>query len=167
MLNIVPLADAERETASDNVAPRNWLEELAVYLALQAEPVQYPGNHNPLPERIKNLGTFLASVNHYFEETNRSETAVSRSAEWMLDNFYIIEQTLRQVGEDISSDFYRRLPRLTINNQETARIYTLTFMLSKTHDSHLEMEHIKKFIEAFQSVTVLQIGENWALAPML
>ena len=167
MLNTVPLTDAEPESALGNVAPRNWLKELAVYLAQHAGPLQHPDNHNPLPARLKNLGVFLESVHQYFEGTSHSETAVSHAAEWMLDNFYIIEQTLRQVGEDISSDFYRRLPKLNIDNKEMPRTYTLAFLLTKTHDSHLEMEYVKNFIEAYQSVTILQIGENWALAPML
>lgn len=155
------------ETASKNAPPYNWLEELAVNLARDSDPIKHPGKHNPLPVRIRTLGAFLTSAHRYFEETSATETAVSHTAEWMLDNFYIIEQTLRQVGKDIPSDFYRRLPKVNLNGEGMSRIYALAFVLTKTHDSRLEIDRINNFIEAYQSVAILQIRENWALAPML
>jgi cyclic beta-1,2-glucan synthetase len=167
MLNTVLLAAAEPETASENATPYNWLEELATGLARHSDSIKHPDNYNPLPARLKALEVFLTSTHRYFEETSSTETTVSRTAEWVLDNFYVIEQTLRQVREDIPSDFYRRLPKLNINGEEMARIYALALILTKTHDSHLETGYIKIFIEAFQRVTSLQIGENWALTPML
>jgi cyclic beta-1,2-glucan synthetase len=167
MLNTVLLADTESEAASKDIALNNWLEELATNLAQRSDPIKKPDNYNPLPSRIKILEIFLISAHNYFEQTSHAETAISRAAEWVLDNFYIIEQALRQVSEDIPPDFYRRLPKLNINGEEVARIYALAFILTKTNDSHLEIEHIKNFIRAFQSVTLLQIGENWAFTPML
>ncbi|MEW5938320.1 MAG: glucoamylase family protein, partial [Chloroflexota bacterium] len=167
MLGAVPLVAAEPDAALKRVASRDWLEELAASPALHSEPLGHPDNRNPLPGRVKALGAYLASVHTYFEETSRSDTTVSHAAEWVLDNFYVVEQTLRQVGEDIPPDYHRRLPKLTIDGQEMARIYALAFLFTKAHDSRLEMERIQKIIEAFQTATLLQIGENWALAPML
>jgi len=167
MSDVVRLLDAEPDVALRRIASRNWLEELAASPALHSEPIKYPDNHNPLPARVKTLGVYLASVHNYFEETSRAETTVSNAAEWMLDNFYIVEQTLRQVGEDVPPNFHRRLPKLKINGQETTRIYALAFLFAIMHDGRLEMERIKNYIEAIQNVTLLQIGENWALAPML
>lgn len=167
MPNTVPLVDAKTKAVSVNIASHKWLEELATHLARHAEPIPRPASRNPLPERIKTLGIFLTSAHNYFEKASHTETTFSQTAEWTLDNFYIIEQTLRQIGEDISSDYYRRLPKLNMHDAEWARIYALACIFIKAHDGCLDMELIKNFIEAFQSVTPLQIGENWALAPML
>ena len=36
----------------------------------------------------------------------------SRAGEWMLDNFYIVKQTLRQIEEDLPAKFSQELPKL-------------------------------------------------------
>ncbi len=167
MQSNVPNADVEPVTTSDTVITEKWLRELARKIAAQAVPVPNPINQNYLPVLLKSLGEYLTSVHHYFEETSGSEASVSNTAEWMLDNFYLIEQTLRQVGEDISPKFFERLPKVRIDGQETLRIFTLALILTKTTDSRLGIDQIQNFIEAFQSITPLQIGENWALPPML
>jgi cyclic beta-1,2-glucan synthetase len=168
MLNNVLTVEVEPEVATKNIASNNnWLEELATRLARRSKPIPHPNKHNPLPARAKTLNEFLTSAHQYFEKTSRTETGASHTAEWMLDNFYVIEQTLRQISENIPFDFYRRLPKLNINSEEVARIYALAFILTKTNDSHLELVHVKNFINAFQRTTLLQIGENWAIPPML
>jgi cyclic beta-1,2-glucan synthetase len=167
MTSAVPLADVKSETASGNAESQNWLKELATQLARHAEPIEHPKNHDYLSLRIKTLGVFLKSTHRFFEENGSMEAEISPAAEWMLDNFYIVEQTIRQVSEDIPFNFYCRLPKLNINGEEMARVYALAFILTKSHDSHLEIDRIKNFIKLFQDVTLLKIGESWALAPML
>ena len=91
MLNTVPRPDAEPATILQNAAPsHDWLEELALNLAQNLEPVSRSKN-NLLPGRLKILGTFLQSAYRYFAESSQEVTAVSHAAEWMLDNFYNIE----------------------------------------------------------------------------
>jgi len=159
----MPTVTAETEFA----VQRNWLEELAVNLAQHSASIEVNWRHSPLPARLKTLEAFLLSAHRHFERGSHDETGISSTAEWVLDNFYIIEQALRQVGEDVPPDFYFRLPRVNLDGLETTRIYALAFTLARAQGSHLEMEHIMTFMRAFQSVTPLQIGETWALAPML
>ncbi|MBI5954738.1 MAG: hypothetical protein HY865_24025 [Chloroflexi bacterium] len=167
MSTAMPTVIAEAEVAAQRAAQRNWLEELAVNLAQHSVIVQGGWKYSPLPARLRILEAFLLSAHRYFERGSRDETGISSTAEWALDNFYIIEQALRQVGEDIPPDFYSRLPGVNLDGLETTRIYALASTLAKAQGSRLEMEHIMTFVGAFQSVTPLQIGETWALAPML
>ncbi len=168
MLNTVPLSGAERGTLVENVVPSPyWLEELALNLARNLKTISRPDNSDPLPQRSKTLVTFLQSAYHYYDELSRSDTPVSHAAEWVLDNFYIIEQALRQINENIPPDFYQRLPKVNVNNREMARVHTLAFTLTKASESRLDIEQTKSFVQSFQSVTTLKIGEVWALAPML
>ncbi len=163
----VPVFTADPKQTIANLAPHNWLEELAAHLAQHSEPSKSAVRRSPLPARMKQLEVFLTAAHRYFEETSQIETSTSHTAEWMLDNFYIIEQTLRQVSRDIPSDFYHRLPKLKSGSGQMARIYALAFTLTKATEGHLEVSQIKSFINLFQNITFLQIGENWALPPML
>src|SRR6266508_4840604 len=116
MLNTAPLPGAERGTLVENVVPSPyWLEELALNLARNLKTISRPDNSDPLPQRSKTLVTFLQSAYHYYDELSRSDTPVSHAAEWVLDNFYIIEQALRQINENIPPDFYQRLPKVNVN----------------------------------------------------
>ena len=168
MFNNVPLPGTEPVTALQNrISSRDWLDQLALHLAQTLEPVKRPGNTDPLPGRLKTLEAFLHSAYRYFDESSRAGGSVSHAAEWMLDNFYIVKQALHQTGENLPADFYQRLPKANVNGSEMARIHILAFTLTKTGESLLDVDQIKSFIRAFQSVTVLKIGETWALAPML
>src|SRR5688500_4701080 len=164
----VPLRGAARSTLSQQPMPSpDWVERLALNLAENLESIEHPRNHNPLPARVKTLGTFLQSAYRYFEKSSRSEISESYAAEWVLDNFYIIEQALRQIGQNLPNDFYQRLPKAAVNGKEMTRIHILAFALTKANASQLNIDQIRSFIQAFQSISVLTTGELWTLAPML
>ena len=168
MFDSVPPPQAEPITVSQNIAsPRTRLDEIALDLARLLSPVYRPRNNDLLPARLKTLGTFLQSTYRFFNETGKTGADVSRAAEWMLDNFYIIEQSLRQTGQNLPPDFYQRLPKADLDGCEMARVHILALALTRATDSHLDADQIKSFIQTFQSITVLKIGEIWALAPML
>jgi hypothetical protein len=112
MANPVRLPGAEPGTISQqNVPPPDWVEELALNLAENLEYIDHPRNHNLLPARVKTLGAFLQSAYRYFDKSSRTETTESYAAEWVLDNYYIIEQALRQINQNLPKDFYQRLPK--------------------------------------------------------
>ena len=168
MQNSIPLSGAEAGTLSQNlVSSPYWLDELGLNLARSLETIEKPDNHDPLPARLKTLGIFLKSVHRYYDEASRADKPVSYDAEWVLDNYYIIEQALRQIGENVPPEFYERLPKVKINDREMARIQVLAFALTKATDSRLDVEQIESSIQSFQTISVLKIGETWALAPML
>ncbi len=41
----------------------------------------------------------------------KAQVSTSQTAEWLMDNFYVIEQAVRQVEEDLPADYYQRLPK--------------------------------------------------------
>src|SRR5687767_7443778 len=168
MANPVPLAGAEPGTLSQqNVPPPDWVEEVALHLAENLESIEHPRNHHRLPARVKALGTFLQSVYRYFDKSSRTEASESYTAEWVLDNYYIIEQALRQISQNLPKDFYQRLPKTNADGHEMTRIQALAFGFTKASDSRLNADEIKTFIRTFQNITALTIGELWTLAPML
>src|SRR6187431_484887 len=73
-------------------------------------------------------------------------------AEWLLDNFYVVEEQLREIRDDLPQSFYRELPKLAAGEP---RVYALALELIIHTDSALDEETIVRFVNAFQAVTPL------------
>ena len=99
---------------------------------------------------------------------NRLEQSVPPTAEWLLDNEYIIESNARDVRLNLPRRYYRQLPSLTTEaDRGMPRIYALARELVSRSDLRLDRENILAFIEAYQSEMPLSIGELWAVPQML
>ena len=93
----------------------------------------------------------------------RDET-VTPDAEWLLDNYHIIEDTLREVRQDLPRGYYKELPKLAGGRfRGLPRVYELAFELVAHTDSSLDETNLTRFVEAYQQVTPLTIGELWAV----
>ncbi|HSB11529.1 MAG TPA: glucoamylase family protein [Blastocatellia bacterium] len=93
------------------------------------------------------------------------EEAGSPAAEWLVDNFHIVEEQLREIREDLPRTYYRELPKLTHGVLAGyPRVYAIALEVVAHCDSRLDVELLKQFVSAYQEVTVLTIGELWAMA---
>lgn len=85
-------------------------------------------------------------------------------AEWLLDNYYVVEEQLREITDDLPPGYYRELPKLADGKP---RIYCLAEELIVHTDSALDPGAVTAFVNEFQTVAPLTIGEVWALPIML
>jgi len=92
----------------------------------------------------------------------------SRAGEWMLDNFYIVKQTIRQIEEDLPYSFLHELPKL---NETSLQGHTRIFALAREwigySQSQIDLTQAAIFVQDCQQVMSLTIGELWALPIML
>src|SRR4051794_31038095 len=89
-------------------------------------------------------------------------------AEWLVDNFHIIADSLREVGHDLPPGYDEQLPKLAAPPWSGyPRVYALAFTLVAHSDSELDEMRITRFVRAFQETAPLTIGELWALPTML
>ena len=117
-----------------------------------------------IPARLNQFMRFFQECYDYFEETNKAQVSTSQTSEWLMDNFYVIEQAVRQVEQDLPADYYQRLPK---TRDGWARIHIVALANTRREETRLEIEQIKQFLEVFQEVTPLITGELWALPLML
>jgi cyclic beta-1,2-glucan synthetase len=89
---------------------------------------------------------------------------LTADAEWLLDNYYVVEEQLREIREDLPQRYYWELPKLQSGRP---RVYALAVELLVHTDSALDEETIVRFLQAFQEITPLSIGEVWAVPIML
>jgi cyclic beta-1,2-glucan synthetase len=92
----------------------------------------------------------------------------SRAGEWMLDNFYIVKQTIRQIEEDLPYSFLNELPKL---NETSLQGHTRIFALAREwigySQGQIDLTQAAIFVQDYQQVMPLTIGELWALPIML
>ena len=149
--------------AEPATTPRQQHTELALELAQQLASCAPRRGDFPIPDQLKNFMEFFQSAYQYFNEATKTEVSVSHTAEWLLDNFYVIEQALRHVEEDLPAAYYDRLPK---TEDGELRIHILALAIMRQNNAHFDIEQIKIFIQKFQSLTPLTTGELWAL-PMI
>jgi cyclic beta-1,2-glucan synthetase len=139
------------------------LEEYAGTLALEHRIVKKKGRARLLP-RLEDNGRKLVSAYHTLVEAVRKGDSISPAAEWLLDNFHIVEEQLREIREDLPKGYYRELPKLTDGElADNPRIYAVALALIAHNDSRLEPVTLRRFIAAYQAVSPLSIGELWAI----
>ncbi len=141
------------------------LEQFAVWLAGEQKDVFQPKIFPKLLPRLEDNGKILIAAYRSLAEAIQREHAISPAAEWLVDNFHIIEEQLREIREDLPKSFYRELPKLKTGDfARYPRIYAVAVTIIAHTDSRLEVETLKRFFQAFQTVTPLTIGELWASA---
>ena len=141
------------------------LEQFAVSLAEEHRQTAQPKKFRKLLPRLEDNGRVLLDAYQNLSDAIRRERVISPAAEWLVDNFHIVEEQVREVREDLPRGFYRELPKLTSGEFEGyPRIYAIAVALVAHTDSHLDVETLRRFLKAYQSVTPLNIGELWAIA---
>lgn len=106
----------------------------------------------------------LRDANAIVSTAAQSGEPLTTEAEWLIDNFYIVEEQLREIRDDLPRPFYRELPKAS---QGEARVHVLALELLSHTDSVLDEEMVVRFVREFQTVTPLTMGELWALPIML
>ena len=85
---------------------------------------------------------------------------ISPAGEWLLDNFHVIAEQLREGREDLPRAFYRQLPELIEGpHAGHPRAFAIVVELIAFTDGLLDVSLLKRFLAAYQAVDPLTIGE--------
>jgi cyclic beta-1,2-glucan synthetase len=87
------------------------------------------------------------------------------AAEWLLDNYHLVEAQIREIRNDLPPGYYRQLPKLAEGPfAGYPRVFGLAWALVAHTDSHFDPVILRRFIAAYQRIQPLTIGELWAVA---
>ena len=96
------------------------------------------------------------------------DVALSKTAEWFLDNYYLIRRAARQVAREFPTGFLERLPVLAGGPADgLPRLHALACALVVGQAIEIDAAVLQRFIAAYQQVSPLTIAELWALPTML
>ncbi len=142
------------------------LEAQARQLAAYTQDAQVVAGH-PLLWTFRRNRRALVIAHNLISQAYRRKETFEADAEWLLDNYYIVGDALNEIGTDLPAGYYDLLPKIT-HGPLTGfpRVYALALDLIAHSDSGLDENHINHYVEAFQKVTPLTIGELWAIPIM-
>ena len=160
-----PIFSEPEETIRAELFSVERLEQHAESLAAAQLVVTDPEEGRPLIPRVLENGRVLLE---YYRATARAiqhEQAITPAAEWFVDNFYIVEEQLREIRDDLPPGFYRKLPKLASGHLEGfPRVFGVAWAFVAHNDSRFDPEVLRRFVNAYQRVQPLTIGELWAVA---
>src|SRR6185436_10447250 len=140
------------------------LEHYAAALAVEHKISDKTRRVNLLLPRLEENGRKLLAAYQALAESIKEEHVISPAAEWLVDNFHLVEEQVREIREDLPKSYYYELPQLAGGDfKNYPRIYALSVQLIAHTDSHLDTETLRRFINAYQKVSPLSIGELWAV----
>ena len=71
-----------------------------------------PGRGRRLLPRVEDNGRVLREAYLVIAHAIRDERATTPAAEWLVDNFHVVDEQLREIRDDLPPGFYRELPKL-------------------------------------------------------
>ncbi len=93
---------------------------------------------------------------------------ITPAAQWLLDNHYLVEDTILQVRRDLPRRFYNRLPTIVLpTGERVPRVLAIAWLYVAHADSLVSLPGFEAMVEGFQEVEPLKIGELWALPSVL
>ncbi|MBL6751098.1 MAG: cyclic beta 1-2 glucan synthetase [Nevskia sp.] len=98
----------------------------------------------------------------------KDKLRIAPAGEWLLDNFYLIEEQVRTARQHLPKGYSRELPRLA--QGESAgfpRVYDIALEAISHGDGRVDAETLGRFVAAYQTITPLTLGELWAIPIML
>jgi cyclic beta-1,2-glucan synthetase len=159
------LTDVE-PTAEKPLFTQEQLAEHARSLAVEHEAVIRPGP-NALLHRLDQNEHRLRAYNRDSYTVGRARQ-ITPASEWILDNFYLIEEQIQMARRHLPRKYSRELPRLTGGRSAgLPLVYDVVLGFISHADAQVDMESFETFIAAYQVVTPLKLGELWAVPIMI
>ncbi len=110
--------------------------------------------------RLAENERILRGVRDLLTEAVNADRRVTPAGEWLLDNFYLIEEQIRTTRRHLPKGYSRELPRL-MNGPSAGlpRVYDIALETISHGDGKVDSESLSSFVVAYQTITTLKLGE--------
>ena len=121
-----------------------------------------------LLSRLADNEGVLRGTRRLLMEAITTDRRITPAGDWLLDNFYLIEEQIRTARRHLPKGYSRELPRLRDGlSAALPRVYDIALETISHSDGRIEPQSLSRFVAAYQKVTVLKLGELWAIPIML
>src|SRR5688572_12803730 len=160
---------APEKPLRDELLSIERLEERALALAarftVDPDPRRRPQDTFP---RFEDNVRVLRAAYRTLADDVRNGRFVVFAADWLLDNFHLVAAEISDIRRNLPRAYSRTLPTLASREHAGhARIYAIAVELIRHSDSRLDRQQLIQFLNSYQRVAPLTIGELWAWPSML
>ncbi|MFL5771128.1 MAG: hypothetical protein ACJ765_13730, partial [Chloroflexota bacterium] len=141
------------------------LEQHARSLAEAQTVTTDPRRGRTISPRVAENGRILLESYRTLAGAIREERSISPAAEWLVDNFHIVDEQIREIRDDLPAHYYGELPKLAGGHLEGyPRVLGIAWAYVAHTDSRFDPDSLQRLVSAYQEVEPLTIGELWAVA---
>jgi cyclic beta-1,2-glucan synthetase len=138
-------------------------KSLATKHELSAKPAK-----DHLIKRLVDNEDVLHAVHKLLTDAIKRKYQITPAGEWLMDNFYLVEEHIRSAKIHFPKDYSEDLPQLATGaSAGLTRIYDIALKIISHSDGRIDLDNLSGFINAYQSVHTLKMGELWAIPIML
>ncbi len=118
--------------------------------------------------RLSSNEQVLVQACDLLTEAVSASRRLTPAGEWLLDNYYLIEEQIRTAKRHLPKNYSRELPRLADGpSAGFPRVYDIALEAISHGDGRVDTETFSRFVASYQSVSPLALGELWAIPIML
>src|SRR2546428_2267584 len=132
------------------------LEQQAESLAA-AQPVmsELEKGRQLLP-RVEDNGRVLREAYRAIAKAIREDRTITPAAEWLVDNFHIVDEQLREIRDDLPDNYYRERPKLAQGHLAGyPRVLGIAWAYVAHTDSRFDAERLRRLVFSDQRVAPL------------
>jgi len=124
--------------------------------------------NNKLLKRLSDNERVIRETSKVLISTDKENLQNTPAEEWLLDNFYLIDEQIRIAKLHLPKKYSYGLPRLLKGpSANLPRVYDIALEAIAHSDAYLDPATLMQFVAAYQTISPLQLGELWALPIML
>lgn len=143
------------------------MEQHAQYLATN-HSINHEQSSEQLLKRLSDNEEILTNVNALLQKTVKEKKSISPAGEWLLDNFYLIDEQIRIGKRYLPKGYSKGLPKLSTGPLAGyPRVYDLAIEIISHSDGHVDIGSLSNFITSYQKISYLTLGELWAVPIMI
>ena len=143
---------------------------------MEAHGAHLASTHRLVPGRVPDqlLSRLVANERVLVDTCDGLKAAIAAkhritpAGEWLLDNFYIVEDQIRTARRHLPKGYSRELPGLADGaSSGLPRVYDIAQETVAHGDGRVDPDSLERFVAAYQAVCPLRLGELWAIPIML
>ena len=121
-----------------------------------------------LLKRLEDNERTLLEVRNLLVESLRADKTITPASEWLLDNFYLVEEQVVIARKHLPKGYSEALPYLAEGiSASMPRVYDIVLEIIAHSDGRVDVNSLTSFIASYQSEKILTLGELWAIPIML
>jgi hypothetical protein len=165
--NLLKKFENEQSPLRAELLSTSQLEQYSETLA-QTHVISNAPTAEQLIKRLEENEAVLVEVRQLLIESAQENSPVSPAGEWLLDNFYLIEEQIQTGRKHFPKGYSETLPKLAKGPLAGyPRVYHIALELISHCDGRVDLDILNAFVQAYQKVTPLNLGELWAIPIML
>lgn len=121
----------------------------------------------PIPHMLENFKT-IQEVYNLLNEHLKLGISIHPAGEWLLDNLYIIEETVKQIQKELTLKKYQNFLGLANGQYKGfARIYVLAAEIVAYTDNKINKKDLEDYLASYQTKKNLSMEEIWNIGIFL